>query len=148
MEKFIRDTTAPFNLEILAVVNPGAAANFVFKLEESYTYEIQSAYMQIVSDANAANRNLVIQVHLGTDLIFAAPATGLQVASETLYYSFALNHEPIDLSATSGWMIARMPGPIILPGGTTISSLVDSIQATDQISNIRFFVKRWPILEG
>lgn len=147
-ERFIRDTSAPFNLDILGVDNPAAGANFLIKLPETYTYELLAVTLQLVTDVNVANRNLVICGNLGTDRIFAAPAEGLQTASETLYYWFGINAQPYDLSATSGVMAARLPSQTPLPGATTLTSLLDSIQVGDQLSNIHLYLKRWPILEG
>lgn len=148
MERFIRDTSAPFNLDILPVDTPPAGTNFLIKLPDGYTYELLSITLQMVADANAANRNVVLEAHLGTDLIFSAPALGLQVATETLLYRFCPTNHPLDLSPTSGLMISTLPSPLPLPGATTITSLVDSIQVGDQMSNIRLYLKRWPILEG
>lgn len=147
-ERFIRDTSAPFNLQVLAADNPAVGTDFSVELPDGYTYELVAVSLEMVADVNAANRNVVIQAHLGTDILFAAPAEGLQTATETLYYRFAANNEAYDLSATSDIMAARLPSPVPLPGAVIITSLVDSIQAGDQLLNIRLYLKRWPILEG
>ena len=147
-ERFVRDTSEPFNLDVLPVNDPAVATEFTVKLGETYTYELLGLTCILATDANAANRNLVIRAHLGTDLLFACAAQGLQTASETLTYVFAVNLANLDLSATSGLMTVQLPSPFPLPDSTSISSLIDSIQVGDQLSTIRLYLKRWPVLEG
>lgn len=147
-ERFIRDTSAPFNLEVLQGLDPPAGTNFSVKLDETYTYELITITFQMECSVAAANRHVTLQIHMGTDEITYLTTPAVQTASETLRYAFGHNLTQADLTPAIPRMITQLPTELPLPGGAIVSSVVNLLDAADQLSLIRLYVKRWPILEG
>lgn len=147
-EKFIRVTSGPSELEIIEVEDPSAGHNFSTILMEGYTYLLLACSFTLETSVVVASRIALIEFHLATHPLLVAPPEGLQSASETLKYRFYVNAYPLDLSAASGDMVARLPSRFFFPGGVRIFSSVHAIDVADQISNVTLYLQKWPVLVG
>lgn len=145
-EKFIRVTSGPSSLEVVEVEDPSAGQNFSTILDEGYTYLLLSCSFQLVASVVVATRIALIEFHLGTHLLTVIPPEGTQVASETLKYRFYVNAYPLDMSAASTDMVARLPARFFIPGGVRIVSDIYAIDVADQISDVTLYLQKWPVL--
>lgn len=145
-EKFIRLTEGPSSIDTLSADTPSAGSNFSLTLPEGYTFLVLSCNLVIVTSAVVASRLFVLRAYLADRQVFSMPATGLQTASETLYYSLYPGATPWDGSAATLDMIAPLSGTPILPGGSRLISDLWNIDVGDQISTVSFLVQKWPVV--
>ncbi len=124
-------------------VSPAAGADFSLTMEGRYTTRLLSVHVRLVTDANAANREVVLEYRDDQNLRFrvhGAPVTW--PATSTVDYEFAVNQEqyawPVDTS------VLVPLSPLFLPAGWNFRIHVVNIQVTDQLSAIRGTWERFP----
>jgi hypothetical protein len=114
--------------------NPPAGQNFHITLDEGGLYYIKGIQFTLTTDANAANRAIVVTFsRFGVEFsrVDSGQAT---VASTARTYVFG---EGLTFTTGSGGAAhSPLPRLFLVPGGTVIASSVVNIQAGDQISGI------------
>jgi len=128
---------------IATPANPAAGANLIYTLPAGYRYQIMAVRMTLATDANVANRNLILQV---TD---AVPNTLWEVmnlinhaANTTTNYTFS-DHGYSHTAFFASRMIAACPIRMTLRAGWIIRTLINNVQVGDQISTAVLTFHRW-----
>jgi hypothetical protein len=141
---------APFN-QSFAVSNPAAGANFSYTALLSYRYEIINIRLQLVTAVAAGSRQVGIKFTDTLGNVFCSVfAQGTQTLSQTNQYNFAAG---VGASiGTAATLIAiptaddiqvPLPAGLQINDATVISSVVNNIQAADQISAVVIRAKTW-----
>lgn len=122
--------------------SPAAATAFVQAVDSGYWTRLVSVFCRLVPDANAANREVTLEVRDVQDqrvVLFGAPVT--VPASDTTDFSFSVYH------ATPQWEVdstVLVPlGPVLMYPGEDFRVNVVNVQAGDQLSRIRFQWERF-----
>lgn len=124
----------PISIPAVAV-----ASGFTYNVPRSETQLLLAVTFQLVTDANAANRRVVVNYRDSNNTTFAAiPAPFIQTATLTTVYTFALGASVggDDGAANIGGALPYLP----LKGGESVVVTITNVQAGDQASSIRLFV--------
>lgn len=128
--------------EPLAVTNPAVGAGFTITIGSAYWERLAALTFRVVSDSNAANRQVTLSV-LGGDGIPLAifPAASVQAASLTYDYSFLPNVQTFN--AVAGLVVVS-PAPVFfLQPAYSLVVAIGAVQVGDQVSRIRFYRERF-----
>jgi len=124
--------------EVVPVANPAAGGGFTYTVGGSYWERLAALSFTIVTDSNAANRQVLVAFQDGSGANIASTASGgTQAASLTRLYSFVPNQgtAPALIGTT---FLAPLPVLFLQPGFKVVVSIV-SVQAGDQVSAIRVY---------
>lgn len=130
-----------------SVSDPAVATDFSMTLSSGFIYRIQAVFMKLVTDANAANRYPAVVFKDGTVYDFVI-IPSVAIAANTTARITAMSGLGITAHLTSNYYNFALPTEMYLKGGTEIESLVRSIQAGDQLSDIRIYYHTWPDLRA
>lgn len=122
---------------------PAAGSALTWNSPEFTRVMFQSLTFKVATDANVADRHIVIDAYHGSTLFSQCPAPGHQVASETIYYRFAPCILGIDESDDLSYMWAPLTEHLFLDPQHMLRINILNIQVGDQISEIalRFYQK-------
>lgn len=123
-----------------AVSNPAPGGYFNYSMTSSVITEVVSLQFRLVTDANAANRQVSILLTQAAITFLVLTANVVQVASTTRDYYFAGG---VFEGERDDKIFVPSPFPMRFAQSSNILSSVSNIQAGDQISNIRVFRRRW-----
>lgn len=132
-----------YEVKTVALTNPGAGANFSWAVPDNSRVEIISCNFQITADGNAANRQVQVKGDDGTYDFCYSVSPGVQTATELIYYNFAIDIEPRDLSGAYDLMNCKLASNMELSGGETFDSAIADIQVGDQIANVVIRYRQW-----
>lgn len=123
-------------------VQPAAGAMFSRTIPGQYFERLLTVFFRLVTDANVAERQVAIEYRdsAARRFAFAAPVT-TQGESTTTDYAFQAFLGQSDWEA-DGTVMVTLP-PLILSPGHDWRIFVGAIEATDQLSAIRFVVERF-----
>lgn len=122
--------------------SPAAGANFTQLIEGRYHTRLVSLFVRLVTDANAANRTLRLELLDGQSNVFDVAGNPVTYpASSTEDYSFSA------YQAQGEWEVAAtnlVPlHPVLLPPTFSFRIAVTNIQVGDQLSRIRWVWERF-----
>jgi hypothetical protein len=127
--------------EVVAPATPAAGAGFVYTVSQYWEVSDSLAF-RLVTDANAANRQVTVNVNDGGGVLLASfSAAAVQTAGLTRDYVFLPN-----LNAPSGPTVGIYYNPWyqgLLQPGFNITCTVGAVQVGDQISRIRLNQERF-----
>lgn len=128
--------------EVVPVTSPAVAVGFTYTVSSRYWERLAGVSFVLTSDANAANRSVLLTVKDGSAAALdAVPPAAVQVASKVYTYVYAPNATPVN--DTLGLVNQqRLPRLLLQPAFTVVVTLT-AAQAADQISAIRFYVERF-----
>lgn len=128
--------------EVLTVANPVAGAGFTYTVPSPYWILLDSLSFQLVSDANAANRQVTLTVRDGSGVaLVTLPSASVQAASLTYQYSFSPSFTGFN---TVVGLAVTAPLPMLfLQPGFALTLAIGAVQVTDQVSNIRLYAERF-----
>lgn len=122
--------------EVVAVPNPAVDTGFTYQISQ-YWKILDSVSFTLVTDANAANRQVTLLVLDGSGAQLAAfPAATVQTAGTTVHYAFLENVSSF-LATVGGNSVSPVYSSLLQPGFSVVVT-IGSKQAGDQISSIRF----------
>jgi hypothetical protein len=98
----------------------------------------------LVTDANAANRNVSLVIDDGANAVFEATALNVQAASLTINY--AASAAGFATGSVSNRQSIGIPPDLVLPAGYRIRTETGSMQVGDNYSAPQLLVEEW--LEG
>lgn len=123
-------------------VNPAAGTNFTYTLPTPYHYKLDAVRFKIVTDANAANRTLMLHMHeIGLPSIYYS-STSLVAENLTRYVSLWAGLNTIDRQSFSE-IVGSLPPQIYLRESCIIESDIKNIQVGDQLSEIQLHFRMW-----
>lgn len=128
--------------QVIRPANPAVASGFTYTNDGSYWELIDLVAFKLVSDGNAANRQVTLTIKDGDGIALATlPAASVQTASLTWNYTWSTNFN------TFGTVVAlavTSPLPEILLQPTfSVTVAIGSAQAGDQVSSIRLYAERF-----
>lgn len=124
-------------------VNPSAGASYAVSVPVNARSAIALVNFQLVSDANAANRQISAQHYRAGVTSVISHTAAPQIASKTLQYVWSSGLTMITIMPTVGVLIYLPDIPIFLEGDE-LRFIIDGIQVGDQLSNVRLYWKVWP----
>ena len=121
---------------VQSVAAPSAGQSWATTVPAGHVWDLLGVFASLVSDANAADRSVRLQLGDGNVTFLELPAPAVQAASLTRRYTWLR-----DVGAYSGGsgLVAPLPYTSLLPGWT-IAATVDNIQAGDQWSTVRLLL--------
>lgn len=128
--------------ELLKGDSPAVATDFSYTLEGRYITRLLSLHVRLVADANAANREVVLEYRNDANLRYmlaGAPVTW--PANTTVDYDFGVWQGQAEWVVDSS-VLVPLPAAF-LPAGYNFRVHVVNMQATDQLSAIRFQCERF-----
>lgn len=128
--------------ELVYGANPAAGAMFSYAVEGAYYERLVTVFCRIVCDANVADREVIVEYRDagGNRYAIGGAATTIQATETGDYFFSAFLGE--DIFTVDGSVCAPLP-PLVLPPTHTVRIYVTNIQATDQLSRIRFVRERF-----
>lgn len=128
--------------EVVTVPSPAANAGFTYTVGSQYWELLDSLSFRLVSDSNAANRQVLLTINDGDGIPLAAfPAASVQAASLTYDYFFLAN-----LSSFNAVVGTTVTSPLFAgfmqPTYTAVVTIAAK-QAGDQVTRIRVGVERF-----
>lgn len=121
-------------IDYQVIPQPAAGQNLQFTVPVGYRFKLISTYLSMVTDANAGDRLLFVQVAGPNGTFYRFQPPYIIVAGETRYLTLATNVPQIAHSATNMSSIIPFPTDLTLEEGTTITVGLIGIQVGDQFS--------------
>lgn len=123
-------------------VTPAAGASFSLTIDPRWRWRLLSCVFTLTADANAANRYVTIEYQEDDGVSFAADGAGVVLtANSTQRYVGQFYRGVAEWAANTDVFFPLTP--LYLDGGTLLKINVAAIQATDQLSAIRFVFDRF-----
>jgi hypothetical protein len=119
-----------------SVPNPAAGAAFQIVVPIGYRFKIVSLFLRFVTDANVADRFIVITVSTPSGVVFRFTHSAPIVAGETRFLTLAPGVAPLTWSGTIMTSLAAFPTDLTLEEGSIIDVTVTGIQVGDQFSQV------------
>lgn len=114
----------------IASSDPAANTEHSVTVTTGQIWEVTSLQFSLVTDANAANRRVVVTFDDGTTVFAKASAGAAQVASTTIAYTFATGSQSQAALVNTDLQVA-LPSGLFLPGGYRIKTVTANLQAGD-----------------
>ena len=128
--------------ELVPGTSPAAGADFTQLIDGRYTTRPLSVFARLVTDGNAANRELVLEYRNDQNVRFAVAGAPVTVAaSTTTDYYFGTHLGQPDWPADSTILVPL--APVFLRAGWNLRLHVVSAQAGDQLSRISILWERY-----
>lgn len=128
--------------ELVYGVNPAAGTDYSVAMPGQYFTRLISLFVRLVCDANVASREVVVSYEdqSGARYGLAGAATTLTAsATGDYYFSTTLG---TDIFTVDSSALSPLP-PVLLRPTDVIKIHVPNIQATDQLSRIRYVWERF-----
>lgn len=122
--------------------SPAAGAHFVQPIEGGYFARLLSVHCRLVTSADVADRTVVVEYRDGQDqryMLSGAPVS--QTASSTNDWDFAVGTPRAEWPVDSSILVPLAAA--ILEPGQDFRIYVSGIEATDQLSAIRYTWERF-----
>lgn len=134
----VNDYLEPFGLPSLNFgAQPAAGADFTAAVDSAYPARLIAVFCRLVTDGNAANREVVVEYRdAGGNRFAVAGAPVVVTASTTTDYSFQHGLGQPDWPIDSTIIVPLQP--FLLVGSWSFRVHVVNVQATDQLSRIRY----------
>lgn len=127
--------------------SPAAGASFAYGLDSSYVWRLVSACFTLVTSATVADRFVTLEYQDSDGVTWEATVLGAAVQASTTQIVRAST--AYHVSDFGGGSPAGMPVPrAFMQGGGKVAIAVAAIDATDQLSAIRFLFDCFPSEES
>lgn len=128
--------------EVLPVANPAVAHGFTYKNDGLYWRIIDLISFQLVTDANAASRQVTLTIKDGGGVALATlPAASTQATGLTYQYTWSVDWNSFNTVIASA-VTSPLPYIFLQPDYTVVVT-IGSVQAGDQVSNIRIYAEKF-----
>lgn len=128
--------------QVLNVTSPAAGAGFTYTNSGRYWERVVSLAFRLVSDGNAADRQVLLTATDGGGVPLAAfPAASVQAATLTYDYYFLSNVDTFNQVVATSVVSPVFAG--FLQPSYTLAVTIGSVQVGDAISRIRLYVERF-----
>jgi len=141
------DELVPYSLgdgfrELVYGTSPAAAADFVQAIDGKYRTRLLSVFVRLVTDANAANREVVVEYRdASANRFMLSGAPVVVTATDTIDYAFDVWQGQAEWSVDDSVLVPLKPA--ILRPTEDFRIHVVNAQAGDQLSRIRFQWERF-----
>lgn len=128
---------------VFTPANPAAGANLAFVLPASYRYQIMAVRLTLLTSGVVANRNCILRITDATPTILTEVISLLNHAAATTNIYIFCDQGYSHTAAFADRIINGIPCRMSCPPGWIISTLVNNMDAADQISAVAITVHRW-----
>ncbi len=134
----VDDYLEPFGLPSFnSPASPAAGADFTQAIDSAYPARLLAVFCRLVADGSAANREVVVEYRdAGGSRFYVAGAPVVATASTTTDYNFQIGLGQPDWPIDSTILVPLQP--LLLLGSWSFRVHIVNVQATDQLSRIRF----------
>lgn len=122
--------------------DPAAGAELSFAVPAGELYELYVVFIQLVTSATVATRQVELVIDDGTNVIYRCAAGATQAASLTTRYNFGANL-PKDSAVVAGDLNVPLPQPLVLSGGYRIQTVTTAKDAGDNYGPATLHVIRY-----
>lgn len=129
---------------IVPVTAPAAGANFSYTLPSGYKYKLDCVEFTLTTDANAANRTIMISINAVASRTSIYSCTSLVAENLTRQVTLWAGLNTIDRQSF-GKIVGSFPPQIYLPPITKIESSIFNIQVGDTLTAIYLCFRVWAI---
>jgi len=122
--------------------NPAAGADFAQEVDAGYLTRLVSLFVRLDTDANVANREVVVEYRSGDNLrfaLFGAPAT--LPANDVMEYAFSVYTPRAEWEVDSS-VVVPLGSQLLFPSQDFRIHVVN-VQVGDQLDRIRFVWERF-----
>jgi len=131
----------PGILRSVAGTDPAANTEISETVPTGARWKLWGLSFQLVTDANAANREVTVTIDDGTTILFTSPSGFTHTASLTRRYSASLiGAQTAPAQATDRQIL--LP-PLQLPAGSRIKTVTTAIQVGDNYGAPQMLVEEW-----
>lgn len=128
--------------QVLTVPAPAAGSGFTYTNDGFYWELVDLVSFQLVSNGNAANRQVLLTIADGSGVALASlPAASVQIASKTYQYTWSTEFSSFN-TVVSNAITGPLPS-IFLQPTYSVAVTVGALDAGDQISNVRLYAQRF-----
>jgi len=123
-------------------INPAAGNDLSDLVPGNRLWHVLSLWVELVTDSTVTTRTMSVQFSTAGSAEWSATSSITQTASLTRRYMLNIRGAPV----TTSYSIVNevnLPSDIWLPGGSTIATIVNNLQAGDNISNFTIFVEEF-----
>ena len=125
-----------------AHTSPAAGADFSYQLPGDYYVRLVSIYCKIVTDSNAANREVVLSYEdAGGNRYALTGANTAVTGSQTAYYAFSAQLSEVVATVDSSVLVPLQP--LLLVPTQVLKLHVVNVQVGDQLSQVRTVWERF-----
>jgi len=129
-------------IRVITVANPVVGNDFTHTMDARVRWRVISVKCHLVCDGNAGNRNVCLEVALGTDLLMKFHLVDHLLQNETWDITWA--GSPLSgMSTASRTSGGCLPEKLLLNNEMTIRSATQAIKAGDQFTQIFILVEEW-----
>jgi hypothetical protein len=130
------------NPQLVIGASPAAGAHFSFDIPGNYYTRLISVFCRLVTDANVADRTVLVE-YRGDDAQRFALSGGSLTQAASLTRDWAFNvFQPASVSGLDSTFLAPL-APIMLTPGMDFRIFIANGQATDQLSRIRLVLEQF-----
>lgn len=134
--------TSLFNVEHGTTSDPAVGVNLTVEGMENARSQLLLLRFTLVTDANAADRLVILNVGKPGDTIEVAQSDQKHIQGETRQYAFVIDGQQV-FNTTSDTEIITLPSSFFLFEVWRVFTAITNIQVGDQISNVRWQMKFW-----
>jgi hypothetical protein len=128
-------------------VAPAAGADYALTMEGRYVTRLLSVFVRLTTDANAANREVVLEYRTNEAERFALMGAPVQVtANDVVDFVFQTGQGQAEWSVDDSVVVPLLP--MFLVPTESIRLHVVNVQAGDTLTLIRLYWERWPTDEA
>lgn len=124
---------------------PAAGADIEYTVPDGARLVLLGLSVDLTTDANVANRTFVIVIDDGAAEFSLGVAANVHTAATTLRYVVCCGLSPS--RNASGLVQVCLPSPIYLRDGFRIRTVVENLQAGDQLGAMNIMCQSWPNTE-
>lgn len=124
-------------------VAPGAGNNYTLQLQSDRLHLLRYLAVNLATDANAANRVIMLHTNDGVAEYMKIWAGLIQTASQNITYHFALNVPYVDHFATVGQVMNTLPDAYMIPRDQVFTIEIYGKQAADTLSTIKIVTEEF-----
>lgn len=129
--------------DLVVATSPAAGANFTQIVDDGHWWRLNTLFVRIVTDGTAANRSVRVEYLTEADNVYHVNGNPVTYpASSTEDYSFSIFHPRGEWEVGATTNLVPL-APLLLAPSHKFRILVNNIQATDQLSRIRYTVERF-----
>ncbi len=123
---------------------PAAGSGWTFLFPPDFHYRLDSFQFLFVADANAASRQVLIDLSHVFQIQRKLGSNTHQLATEAKIWTFLADAPQPDVTSALS-ITAFLPKRLIIRGGTILNVTMENIQVGDQFSNITLGFSKWPV---
>ena len=128
--------------QIISGTNPGDGNEIDETVSNGELWILKSVSLTLTTDANSANRKVLLHARNITLNLMSAPSNTIQLASTTKNYTWA-HYGGVNDTNQLDTLLVGLPQDYPILAGMSIETETENIQAGDAYTNIRFVVEKF-----